>query len=159
MSLFISDFCFVILAEPGLTDLSWAHSFICHQLAVRGLARSPLARRGEKTIFFMWFLTSSRLAWLKYMMVRIEDNHRNEQNFLRHSLTMVLSHFRPIQLAKSESKGELRFKLWVERMRNKLQHFKGESAKTHCKEHGFRKAVETPIELSYHRETDWQTPI
>lgn len=136
MSLFISDFCFVLLAEPGLTDLSWAHSFICHQLAVRGLARSPLARRGEKTIFFMWFLTSSRLAWLMHMMARIQDNDRNEQNFLRHSLTMVLSHFRPIQLAKSESKGEHRFKLWVERitLRENLQRHIAKSM-------GFRKAI------------------
>lgn len=151
MSLFISDFCFVILAEPGFTDLSWAHSFI-FQLAVRGLAKSPLARRGEKTIFFLWFLTCSRLAWVMY-------NDRNEQNFLRYSLTMVLSPFRLIQLAKSEPKGELRFKLWVQRMRNKLQHFKGESAKTHCKEHGLRKALWDTNTIDLPQEADWQTPI
>lgn len=47
------------LSEPGLADLN---PFL--QLAVRALASRALAWRDEaSSLFVMWFLTSSRLAW------------------------------------------------------------------------------------------------
>lgn len=50
------------------------------------------------------------------------------------------SYFCHILLAKSESKGEPRFKVGVEQM-NKLHHLTGVAAQSHCKGHGFGEAI------------------